>query len=94
MLESDNPLDSPFTEGFLFRRAAASRLEIQQEARDLIKKRNAWKVSLTLENSEQDFADGPHLYYNETIWQILRIYDDTAGSFITALAPYDQRYSR
>lgn len=90
VLESDHPLESPFTEGLLFTGASASEVEMQQEARDIIQQRNAWKAFLAQEVPEQDFAQGPHLYYNETVWQILRIHDDTAGSFVTALAPCDQ----
>lgn len=37
---------------------------------------------------ERDIAQGPHLYYNGAVWQVLRIYDDNAGSFMTALAPH------
>ena len=90
VLESNRPLESPFTEGFLFTGASASDVEMQQEARDMIQQRNVWKVFLAQEGPEQDFAQGPHLYYNRTVWLTLRIHSDIAESFVTALAPRDQ----
>lgn len=90
VLDSHDPFGSPFAEGFLFTGASAAEAEMQQEARDIIQQRKAWKAFHAQEGCEQDFTQGPHLYYNDTIWQILRIHEDTAGSFLTALAPHDQ----
>lgn len=86
----DRSFGSPFAEGFLFAGASAAEAEMQQEARDIIQQRKAWKAFHSQEGCEQDFVQGPHLYYNGTIWQIMRIHDDTSGSFLTALTLYNQ----
>ncbi len=57
---------------------------MQQEARDIIQQPKAWKTFDSQEGCEQNFVQGPHLYYNGTIWQIVRIHGDSSGSFLTA----------
>lgn len=89
VLDSHDPFGSPFAGGFLFTGASAAEAE-QQEARDTIQQRKAWKAFHAQEGCEQDFAQGLHLYYNDTTWLIMRIHDDTAGSFLTTLTPHDQ----
>ena len=42
---------------------------------------------------DRDIAQGPHLYYNGAIWQLLRMYDDNAASFMPAFAPHGLRQS-
>lgn len=65
VLDSHDPsFASPFAEGFLFAGASAAEAEMQQEARDIIQQRKAWRAFHSQEGCEQDFVQGPHLYYN------------------------------
>lgn len=84
MLDNHDHFGSLFAEGFLFAGASAAEAGMQQEARDIIQQPKAWKAFDSQEGCEQNFVQGPHLYYNGTIWQIVRIHGDTSGSFLTA----------
>lgn len=88
MLENDSPLNSSFTDGLLFTRATAFEVEFQKEAQEALQQRNRWTMFSCQLKIERDIAQGPHMYYDGAIWQVLRIYDDNAGSFMTALAPH------
>lgn len=46
MLESDHPLNSPFTESLLLAGTSASKVEIQQEAHDILQQRYASRILL------------------------------------------------
>ena len=88
MLETDSPLDISFTDGLLFTGVTASEVEFQKEAQDALQQRHRWTMFSRQQEFERDNAQGPHLYYDGAIWQVLRIYDDYTGSFMAALAPY------
>ncbi len=94
VLESDDPFDSPFTAGFLFTGASVAKIQLLQDARSILQQRNAWNLFHAQEGLEQQFARVPHLYHNDTIWRLLRLHNDTAGSFLTALAPQNHAQSK
>ena len=88
MLENDSPLDLSFTDGFLFTGATAFEVESQQKAQEALQQPNRWTVFSHQQNVDRGIAQGPHLYYNGAIWQLLRMYDDNAASFMPAFAPH------
>lgn len=88
MLETDSPLDSPFTDGLLFNGVPASEVQFQKEAWDALQGRSRWSMFFRQRTFDHNIAQGLHMKYNGAIWQVLRIYDDNTGSFMAALAPH------
>ena len=88
MLDNNSPLDLSFKEGSLFTGATAFEVELQQKAQEALQQPNRWTMFSRQQDIDQDIAQGPHLYYNGAIWQLLRMYDDNAASFMPAFAPH------
>ena len=89
MLDTDSALDSSFTDGLIFTGASSHEIEFQKETLQALRQRDRWTMFPSQQESRRDIAQGPYLYHDGAIWQVLRIHDDTVGSFMTAIAPPD-----
>jgi hypothetical protein len=82
----DDVFRSKFLNGVIF--IASINLEVTPEARALLKSMgNAWVEILEVTEVEGLLPSGPHIFFEQDIYEIRRLYDDSQGAFMTSIVP-------
>lgn len=82
----DDVFSNKFLNGVIF--IAPSSLEVTPEARRLLEfKGNSWIEILKIKETEVLLPSGPHIIFEQDVFEIRRLYEDSQGAFVTSIVP-------
>lgn len=86
----DDVLRQEFAKGILLQ-SNRTKVKVSREAEMLLRSwGNAWIVIFEIADAVHP---GPYFYKDNTLWEAIRLYDDTQGAFLISIKPTKEKGS-